>query len=170
MQNIKKTFVSKRRNIGDKILLKKYVHLGVAVAILKPDPGLLVPIIHNCDQLNLLGIAKSLHQVINKVKQKKIINKDLIGGTFTITNPGIYGSLIGTPIINQPQVAILGVGSIRKEIKVITMGTGEAIAIRPIGWLSLSFDHRLVDGATADLFMSDLKKELENFSSSALDL
>lgn len=149
---------------GDKIAFNKDVHLGIAVSISGAEPGLMVPVIKNCDQINLRGIARALHDLSSRTRTKKIKPDELSGGTFTITNPGNYGAVIGTPIINQPQTAILGVGRIAKQPKVITVDGSDLIGIRNMGMLALSFDHRLIDGATADMFMADLKKTLESWS------
>jgi len=147
------------------ILFKKHINLGIAVAISTPEPGLIVPVLKNCDQMNLKGIAKNMYDLILKIKNKKILPDDLSGGTFTISNPGKYGSIIGIPIINQPQVAILCVGRIKKNITILTDNhNNDSIAIKNMGIISLSFDHRLIDGATADLFMSDLKNILETWN------
>ena len=146
------------------VVFKKDVHLGIAVSISDPEPGLMVPVIRNADQMNLRGIAHAIADLALRARTKKIKPNELSGGTFTITNPGNYGAIIGTPIINQPQVAILGVGRIQKEPVVMDVGGTDAIGIRKMGVLSLSFDHRLVDGATADLFMADVKKTLEGWS------
>jgi 2-oxoglutarate dehydrogenase E2 component (dihydrolipoamide succinyltransferase) len=147
---------------GTDVVFKKDVHLGIAVAI--SEPGLLVPVLRNADQMNLRGLAHAIADLAVRARTRKIKPDELSGGTFTITNPGNYGAIIGTPIINQPQVAILGVGRIQKEPVVIQVDGTDAIGIRNMGVMSLSFDHRLVDGATADLFMADLKKNLQEFS------
>jgi pyruvate dehydrogenase E2 component (dihydrolipoamide acetyltransferase) len=146
------------------VVFKKDVHLGIAVSISEPEPGLMVPVIRNADQMNLRGIAHAIADLALRARTKKIKPNELSGGTFTITNPGNYGAIIGTPIINQPQAAILGVGRIQKEPVVLDIGGTDAIGIRKMGVLSLSFDHRLVDGATADLFMADVKKTLEGWT------
>ena len=148
----------------DKIIFKQEVHLGIAVAIELPEPGLMVPVIKHADKQSLRGLAHAIGDLSNRTKTKRIKPDELFGGTFTITNPGNYGAIIGTPIINQPQVAILGVGKISKNVKVIEINGQDTIAIRNTGLLSLSFDHRLIDGATADIFMADLKQTLENWS------
>ncbi|HXW60793.1 MAG TPA: dihydrolipoamide acetyltransferase family protein, partial [Myxococcota bacterium] len=148
----------------DAITLKKDIHLGIAVAIDQPEPGLMVPVIKNADKQNLRGLAQSIADLSSRVRSRKIRPDELSGGTFTITNPGSYGAIIGTPIINQPQVAILGVGQIKKHATVLDIDGTDVIAIRRMGILSLSFDHRLVDGATADLFMRDLKHTLEHWT------
>ncbi|MBH2006381.1 MAG: 2-oxo acid dehydrogenase subunit E2 [Myxococcaceae bacterium] len=148
----------------DRILFKKDVHLGIAVGIEQPEPGLMVPVIRHADQMNLRGLARSIADLATRVRSKKIRPDELSGGSFSLTNPGNYGAIIGTPIINQPQVAILGVGKIKKQPVVLEIDTGDVIAIRNRGWLSLSFDHRLIDGATADIFMADLKQIMETWT------
>ena len=139
---------------GDKVVYKKDVNIGIAVAL---DWGLIVPVVKNADDLSLSGIAKSVTDLASRARDKKLSPGDVQGGTFTITNPGVFGSLFGTPIINQPQVAIMGVGAIAKRPVVIE----DAIAIRPICYMALSFDHRLLDGAVADQFMAHIKSTLE---------
>jgi 2-oxoglutarate dehydrogenase E2 component (dihydrolipoamide succinyltransferase) len=141
---------------GDTIIYKRAVNIGIAVNL---EWGLIVPVIKNADEKNLLGLAKALNDLGERARNKKLTPDDVKDGTFTITNPGQYGGLIGTPIINQPQVAIMGMGGIKKRAVVID----DAIAIRPIILLSLSFDHRVIDGATADQFMADVQKQLENW-------
>lgn len=149
---------------GDKIKFKRDVHLGMAVAIDQPEPGLMVPVIKNADQMNIRGLARTINDLATRTRTRKIKPDELSGGSFTITNPGNYGAIIGTPIINQPQVAILGVGQIKKQAVVIEVDGTDTMGIRNMGWLALSFDHRLIDGATADIFMADLKKTLETWS------
>lgn len=149
----------------DSIQFKKDIHLGIAVAIDQPEPGLMVPVIKDADKQNLRGLAHAIADLSGRVRGRKIRPDELGGGTFTITNPGNYGALIGTPIINQPQVAILGVGNIKKQPVVLEVDGTDTIAIRRMGLLCLSFDHRLIDGATADIFMADLKKTLETWTS-----
>lgn len=149
---------------GTDLVFKKDVHLGMAVAIESPEPGLMVPVIKNADQLNLRGLAHSINDLATRVRTRKIKPDELSGGTFTITNPGNYGAIIGTPIINQPQVAILGMGRIQKEAVVKEVDGTDVIAIRNMGVVSLSFDHRLIDGATADIFMADVKRTLEEWT------
>lgn len=149
---------------GDKVAFKRDIHLGIAVAIESPEPGLMVPVIRSADQLNLRGLAHSIADLGSRTRGRKIKPDELSGGTFTITNPGNYGAIIGTPIINQPQVAILGVGRIHKQPVVISNADGDSIGIRLMGVLALSFDHRLIDGATADIFMADLKYTLETWT------
>lgn len=141
----------------DGILYRKSIHLGMAVAV---PTGLLVPVIRDADQLNLLGLAKTINDLAERGRNNKLKPDDLKGGTFTVTNHGASGSLMGAPIINQPQAGILGVGMIEKRVKVI----GDAIAIRPCAYVSFSFDHRILDGATADAFVMDIKQRIENWS------
>src|SRR4030095_335388 len=142
---------------GDTIVYKRPINIGIAVNL---EWGLIVPVIKNADEKNLFGLAKALNELGDRARNKKLTPDDVKDGTFTITNPGQYGCLIGTPIINQPQVAIMGMGGIKKRAVVID----DAIAIRPIIILSLSFDHRVIDGATADQFMADVQKQLENWT------
>ncbi len=141
---------------GETIVYKRAVNIGIAVNL---DWGLIVPVIKNADEKNLIGLAKAVNDLGDRARNKKLTPDDVKDGTFTITNPGQYGGLIGTPIINQPQVAIMGMGGIKKRAVVID----DAIAIRPIIVLSLSFDHRVIDGAIADQFMADVQKQLENW-------
>jgi len=144
---------------GDQILYKQDIHLGIAVSL---DWGLIVPVVKNADQLNLGGLAKSLNDLAERARSKQLKPDEIAGGTFTITNPGVYGDVFGLPVINQPQVAIQGVGAIQKRAVVISAPDGsDAIAIRQMMFSSLSFDHRIIDGAVADQFMSTIKKELE---------
>jgi len=141
---------------GDNIAYKKDINLGIAVAL---DNGLIVPVIKNADEKNLLGLSRAINDVANRARAKKLNPDEVQGGTFTITNPGIFGALYGLPLINQPQAAILGVGAIDKRAVVI----GDGIAIRPVCHITLGYDHRLVDGADAGRFLSFLKERLENF-------
>ena len=141
---------------GDTIVYKRPVNIGIAVSL---ETGLIVPVVKNVDQKNLLGIANAINDVGERARNKKLTPDDVKDGTFTITNPGQYGALIGTPIINQPQVAIMGMGAIKKRAVVID----DAIAIRPMIILSLSFDHRVIDGAVADQFMAEVQKQLESW-------
>jgi 2-oxoglutarate dehydrogenase E2 component (dihydrolipoamide succinyltransferase) len=144
---------------GDSIVYKLDIHLGVAVAL---DWGLIVPVIRNADQLNLAGLARALNDLAGRARARQLKPEEIQDGTFTVTNPGSFGDTFGLPVINQPQVAILGMGAIKKRPVVITGADGEdTLAIREIMFSSLSFDHRLIDGATADLFMAAVKKELE---------
>ena len=145
---------------GDNIVYKKDINLGIAVAL---EAGLIVPVIKHADEKNLLGLSRSIADLAERARAKQLKPDDVQGGTFTITNPGQFGSQFGMPIINQPQVAILGVGNIEKRPVVID----DAIAIRPMGYLSIGYDHRLIDGAVADEFMSHVKRSLENWDPAA---
>jgi 2-oxoglutarate dehydrogenase E2 component (dihydrolipoamide succinyltransferase) len=145
---------------GTNVVFKKDIHLGMAVAL---DWGLLVPVIKGADQLNLLGLAKAANDLADRARAKKLGPDELKGGTFTITNPGVFGSLFGTPIINQPQVAILGIGAIEKRPVVVEDADGcDTIAIRVMSYFGITYDHRLVDGADADHFMNSVKKMIES--------
>jgi pyruvate dehydrogenase E2 component (dihydrolipoyllysine-residue acetyltransferase) len=141
---------------GDNIVYKKDINLGIAVAL---ENGLIVPVIRNADEKNLLGLTRAINDLANRARSKKLNPDEVQGGTFTITNPGIFGALYGLPLINQPQVAILGVGTIEKRPVVMD----DAIAIRPVCHLTLGHDHRLVDGADAGRFLAFVKERLENF-------
>jgi len=146
---------------GDNVVYRKDVNLGIAVAL---DWGLIVPVIHHADEKNVLGLARAVADLAERARAKKLKVEEVQGGTFTVTNPGVFGSLFGTPIINQPQVAILGLGTIEKRPVV----RDDAIAIRTMAYVALTFDHRLVDGADADRFMAQVKKALQEFDESAL--
>jgi pyruvate dehydrogenase E2 component (dihydrolipoamide acetyltransferase) len=139
---------------GDNIVYKKDFNIGIAVAL---DWGLIVPVIKNAGDLSLSGIAKAVRDLADRARSKKLSPDEVQGGTFTITNPGVFGSLFGTPMINQPQVAIMGVGSIDKRPVVVD----DAIAIHYICYMTLSFDHRIIDGAVGAQFMSHVKETLE---------
>jgi pyruvate dehydrogenase E2 component (dihydrolipoamide acetyltransferase) len=141
---------------GDNVITRKDVNLGIAVAL---DEGLIVPVIKNADERNLLGLSRAIGDVAERARAKQLKPDEVQGGTFTITNPGQFGAQFGLPIINQPQVAILCVGTVEKRPVVVD----DAIAIRTMSYLTLGFDHRLVDGAVADQFMFDIKKQIENF-------
>jgi pyruvate dehydrogenase E2 component (dihydrolipoamide acetyltransferase) len=144
---------------GDNIVYHKDVHLGMAVAL---DWGLIVPVIRNADEKSILGLARATQDLAERARSKRLKPEEIQGGTFTVTNPGMFGSLFGTPIIPQPQVAILGVGTIEKRPVVVTDANGQdALGIRTVGYLALSFDHRLIDGADADKFMARLRDTLE---------
>ncbi|MBX3302119.1 MAG: 2-oxo acid dehydrogenase subunit E2 [Nitrospira sp.] len=136
------------------IVVKKDIHVGIATAL---EEGLLVPVVRYADRKGLTQLAKEIADLAERARSKKLSPAEVQGGTFTITNHGGFGSLFSTPIIHQPQIAILGIGAIQKRAVVID----EAIAIRPMGYLSLSFDHRVIDGATADQFMAQVKHYLE---------
>ena len=141
---------------GHNIVYKKDINLGIAVAL---ENGLIVPVIRNADERNLLGLSRAIDDVATRARSKKLNPEEVQGGTFTITNPGIFGALYGLPLINQPQVAILGVGAIEKRAVVID----DAIAIRPICHLTLGYDHRLIDGAEGGRFLAFVKERLESF-------
>jgi pyruvate dehydrogenase E2 component (dihydrolipoamide acetyltransferase) len=152
---------------GEQIVIKKYINLGIAVA-LEGGHGLIVPVIKNAEGLNLLGLARAIADVAERSRNKKLTPDDVQGGTFTITNPGGWGAIIGTPIISQPQVAILDVEALVKRAVVVQDEEGQdVIAIRPMMNLCLSYDHRLVDGAYAAQFMKELRENLESFDEGA---
>jgi 2-oxoglutarate dehydrogenase E2 component (dihydrolipoamide succinyltransferase) len=145
---------------GTDILYKKHINIGLAVAL---DWGLIVPVIKDADKKSLFEISKGIVDLAGRARDKKLSPDDVQGGTFTITNPGVFGALFGMPIINQPQVAILGVGAVEKRPVVVN----DAIGIRLRAYMSLGYDHRTIDGAVADEFMVHLKKTLENFADEA---
>ena len=147
--------------VGEEIVYKKDLNIGVAVAL---DWGLIVPVVRNADELSIAGLAKRLQDLAQRARTKKLNPDEVQDGTFTITNPGQYGGLYGLPIINQPQVAILGIGGIEKRPVVID----DAIAIRSMMYMALSYDHRVVDGAVADQFLAMVKRGLEDFDESLL--
>ena len=146
---------------GDKIIIKKDINIGMATAL--PSGNLIVPVIKNADQLNLVGLAKQVNMLADNARTGKLKADDTSGGTFTLTNVGTFGSLMGTPIINQPQVAILAVGAIKKRPVVVETPAGDSIAIRHMMYLSMSYDHRIVDGSLGATFLTAVAKELENF-------
>lgn len=148
---------------GDKIIIKKDINIGMATAL--PSGNLIVPVIRNADQLNLTGLARQVNGLADNARQGKLRPDDTQGGTFTLTNVGTFGSLMGTPIINQPQVAILAVGAIKKRPVVLETPEGDAIVIRHMMYLSLSYDHRIVDGSLGATFLSAVARELEQFPS-----
>jgi 2-oxoglutarate dehydrogenase E2 component (dihydrolipoamide succinyltransferase) len=144
---------------GDQIIYKRDINLGMAVAL---DWGLIVPVIKRADDLSISGLARAANDLAERARSKQLKPDEVAGGTFTITNPGVFGGLFGTPIINQPQVAILGVGAIEKRPKVLTTPDGdELIAIRSMAYFALSFDHRIIDGADAEKFLAYVKELLE---------
>ena len=147
---------------GDKIIIKKDINIGMATAL--PSGNLIVPVIRNADQLNLVGLTKQVNALADNARNNKLRPDDTQGGTFTLTNVGTFGSLMGTPIINQPQVAILAVGAIKKRPVVIETPAGDSIAIRHMMYLSMSYDHRIVDGSLGATFLTAVAKELENFN------
>jgi pyruvate dehydrogenase E2 component (dihydrolipoamide acetyltransferase) len=145
---------------GDQIIYKGDINLGMAVAL---DWGLIVPVIRNADTLSLPQLAETANDLADRARTKRLKPEEVQGGTFTITNPGVFGGLFGTPIINQPQVAILCVGTIEKRPKVLTSSDGDDyVAIRQMAYFSLTYDHRIVDGADAERFLAYLKRYLEN--------
>jgi 2-oxoglutarate dehydrogenase E2 component (dihydrolipoamide succinyltransferase) len=146
---------------GDKIIVKKDINIGMATAL--PSGNLIVPVIKNAGTKNLLGLAKDVNGLANAARTNKLKADDTQGGTFTLTNVGTFGSLMGTPIINQPQVAILAVGSIKKRPMVMETADGDVIAIRHMMYLSLSYDHRIVDGSLGASFLTAVANELEAF-------
>ncbi len=146
---------------GETIVYHKDLNIGIAVAL---DPGLIVPVIRNADELSLAGLCKRVNDLAERARTKKLNPDEVQSGTFSITNPGIFGGLFGLPIISQPQVAILGIGGMEKRPVVID----DAIAIRPMVYISMSYDHRVVDGAVADQFLAQLKGYLEDFDEKLL--
>ncbi|HEU4473389.1 MAG TPA: dihydrolipoamide acetyltransferase family protein [Gemmatimonadales bacterium] len=150
---------------GESTILRRDINLGIAVAL---DWGLIVPVIRHADELALLGLARAINDLGERARAKKLSPDEVQKGTFTITNPGGFGSVIGTPIINQPQAAILCVGSIEKQPAVVTVDGNDSLGIRTKGMLSLAFDHRIVDGADADRFMAEVKKTLQEFPEAAV--
>jgi 2-oxoglutarate dehydrogenase E2 component (dihydrolipoamide succinyltransferase) len=164
--NLRKHRVVNSSVSGDTIVYRQAINIGIAVAL---DWGLIVPVLKNADELSMFGIAKGVADLAERARTKRLNPDEVQQGTFTITNPGVFGSYVGAPIINQPQVAILGVGAIEKRTKVITLDDGQdVIGIRTLGMLGLSYDHRVVDGADADRFMSDVKQDLEAFPEGAV--
>src|SRR5262245_3266050 len=148
---------------GEKIVTRSFVNLGIAVS-LEDGKGLIVPVLKNAEGLNLLGLARGIADIAEKARTKKLMPDDVLGGTFTITNPGGYGTFHGTPIISQPQAAILGTYALVKRPWVVQDELGQdVIAIRPMMNLTLTYDHRLVDGAYAGSFLRDLRKRLEEW-------
>lgn len=146
---------------GTKIILRKNINIGMAAAL--PNGNLIVPVIRNADEKSLLGISKNVNDLAKRARSNKLLPDEIQGGTFTVTNFGSFDSLTGTPIINQPQVAILGIGAIRKKPVVLETDQGDVIAIRHIMIYSLAYDHRVVDGALAGMYLKRLKEILETF-------
>lgn len=146
---------------GDRLIVKKDINIGMATAL--PTGNLIVPVIRNADQLNLVGLTRQVNRLANDARTNKLKPDDTTDGTFTLTNVGSFGSIMGTPIINQPQVAILAVGAIKKRPVVIETAQGDSIAIRHMMFLSMSYDHRIIDGALGSTFLNAVAKELENF-------
>src|SRR5690348_6718960 len=150
----------------DATIYRKDVNIGIAVAL---DWGLIVPVIKHADELSLQGLARAINDLGERARSKKLSPDEIQRGTFTITNPGVFGPYAGIPIINQPQVAILGVGGIEKRPKVVTLPDGsDTLAIRTLGMISMSYDHRVVDGADADRFLADVKTLLQDFPEGAV--
>src|SRR5437763_5250471 len=150
----------------DNIIYRGEVNIGIAVAL---EWGLIVPVVKHADELSLVGIARAINDLGERARTKKLLPDEIQRGTFTITNPGVFGSYAGAPIINQPQVAILGVGTIEKRPTVVTLPDGtDTIAIRTLGMVSMSYDHRVVDGADADRFLAEVKRMLEDFPEGAI--
>ncbi|HEU0065601.1 MAG TPA: dihydrolipoamide acetyltransferase family protein [Flavisolibacter sp.] len=147
---------------GSTIIIKKDINIGMATAL--PSGNLIVPVIRNADQLNLVGLAKQVNNLADNARNNKLKPEDIADGTFTLTNVGTFGSLMGTPIINQPQVAILAVGAIKKRPVVIESEQGDSIAIRHMMYLSMSYDHRIIDGSLGATFLTSVAHELENFN------
>jgi 2-oxoglutarate dehydrogenase E2 component (dihydrolipoamide succinyltransferase) len=141
---------------GNTVVKKNFINVGLAVA---SESGLIVPVIKHVEEKNFLGIARAINDLANRTRSKKLTPEDIQGGTFTISNYGVFGTLIGTPIINQPQVAILGTGAIKKRVVVVD----DAIAVRSMAFFTLSFDHRIVDGALGGMFLEQIVQNLQTF-------
>jgi 2-oxoglutarate dehydrogenase E2 component (dihydrolipoamide succinyltransferase) len=166
VQALKKHPVLNAAVAGQSIIYRKRYNIGIAVAL---DRGLIVPVIKNADDLSLAGLTKQLNDLAGRARSKRLQPQEVQEATFTITNPGVFGSLMGTPIIPHGTSAILGLGAIEKRPKVIAGADGEdTIAIRTCAFFSISFDHRIVDGADADQFMADLKRILESWPEQGL--
>jgi 2-oxoglutarate dehydrogenase E2 component (dihydrolipoamide succinyltransferase) len=147
----------------DGLLMNKRINIGLATSL--GEEGLIVPVIKDADHLSLRGIAQSINDLANRARNKKLQPDEISGGTFTITNHGVSGSLFATPIINQPQSAILGVGKIQKRVIALEDSLGyDTIAVRPMVYLTLTFDHRVTDGAIADYFLGEVVNKLENWT------
>ena len=151
---------------GTTILQKKFINLGIAVAI--EPTGLIVPNIKSADQRNIPGLANAINDLATRARNKRLTPDDITGGTFTISNYGVFNAVFGTPIINLPEVAILGVGTVAKKPVVIEVDGADAIAIRSVMVLTLSHDHRLIDGMLGSKFIKYVKDTLENFDPSAM--
>ena len=146
---------------GNNIIVKKDLNIGMATAL--PSGNLIVPVIHGADQLNLVGLTKQVNDLATRARANKLKPEDIQGGTFTLTNVGTFGNVMGTPIINQPQVAILAVGAIRKKPAVVETEYGDLIAVRQMMFMSLSYDHRVVDGFLGGSFLRRIGDYLEAF-------
>jgi pyruvate dehydrogenase E2 component (dihydrolipoamide acetyltransferase) len=165
-ENLRKHAVVNAAVSGDTIIYRGDINIGIAVAL---EWGLIVPVVKHADELSLIGLARAISDLGERARAKKLSPDEIQRGTFTITNPGVFGSYAGAPIINQPQVAILGVGTIEKRPKVVALPDGgDTIAIRTMGMISMSYDHRVVDGADADRFLADVKQMLQEFPEGAL--
>ena len=163
--NLRKHPVLNAAVMGESTIFRRDINLGIAVAL---DWGLIVPVIRHADELSLIGIARAINDLADRARGKRLSPDEVQKGTFTVTNPGVFGSYLGLPILNQPQSGILAVGAIEKRPAVVTADDGsDALAIRTLGMLALSFDHRIVDGADADRFLADLRRTLEEFTESA---
>jgi 2-oxoglutarate dehydrogenase E2 component (dihydrolipoamide succinyltransferase) len=146
---------------GTNILVKSFINIGIAVAM--DNGGLIVPVIKNADSKNLVGLAREISDLAKRARTKKLKLDEIENGTFTITNYGIFGNISGTPLINQPQLAILGTGAIKKRAVVIDTPQGDAIVIKPMMYMTLSFDHRLIDGALGGKFLMKIVEYIENY-------
>ena len=146
---------------GDKIMHHRNVNMGVAVAL--PDDNLIVPVIHSSEEKNFLGLARAMADLANRARENKLSPDEIFGSTFTVTNPGIFGSLFGMAIINQPNVAILSIGMITKKPVVKETEYGDMIVVRSMLYLTLGYDHRIIDGAYGTKFLARIVSELENF-------
>ena len=146
---------------GDKIIKRKDINVGMATAL--PSGNLIVPVIRNADRLNLLGLTKAVNDLANRARKNQLKPDDIAGGTYTISNVGSFGNVMGTPIINQPQVAIMALGAIKKKPAVIETETGDTIGVRHFMYLSHSYDHRVVDGALGGMFVRKVADYLEGF-------
>jgi 2-oxoglutarate dehydrogenase E2 component (dihydrolipoamide succinyltransferase) len=165
-ENLRKHPIINAAVSGDGTIYRADVNIGIAVAL---EWGLIVPVIKHADELSLMGMARAINDLGERARTKKLSPDDIQRGTFTITNPGGFGPYAGIPIINQPQVAILGVGAIEKRPKVVTLPDGaDTIAVRTMGMLTMSYDHRVVDGADADRFLADVKRLLQDFPEGAV--
>jgi pyruvate dehydrogenase E2 component (dihydrolipoamide acetyltransferase) len=165
-ENLRKHPVVNAAVSGDSTIYRADINIGIAVAL---DWGLIVPVIKHANELSLMGVARAINDLGERARTKKLLPDDIQRGTFTITNPGGFGPFAGIPIINQPQVAILGVGAIEKRPKVVTSVDGtDSIAVRTMGMLTMSYDHRVVDGADADKFLADVKTMLQEFPEGAV--
>ncbi len=150
---------------GQNVVYRGSINLGIAVAL---DRGLMVPVIRDADDLSMLGLSKRIADLSDRARRKKLMPQELDGLSFSITNPGVFGSQWGTPVIPQPTTAIFGVGTIEKRVKVHSTAAGDAMVIRTCGYTTLGFDHRTIDGAVADAFVAHVKNTLESFDESAM--